>query len=151
MPYQASVTIQGDPAAVIAAARLVLMGQDFAVSEPQAGRLVAVGPRMMSARQPALRGVSSLTIEITGSTFTLTAERRNVVVMMLFILLFPFALALVLGLTQGRVTACLRAAAPWVVLGPVLSLWLWHRTNSALARLVGNLRQVCNSSSGGIR
>jgi hypothetical protein len=144
MSYRKSLAFQGDPAAALDAARVVLIGQDFAVSEPRAGQLIALRPWMTGSRRSLLRGISSLEIEVTRSTMTITAGRRNVVAMILFVLLFPPVLALVLGVTQGRVSACLQAAAPWFVVSPILSLWLWYRTKWALERLVGNLLQVGN-------
>ena len=142
MSYRKSVAFQGNPTAVLDAARVILIGQDFAVSEPGAGRLIAFRSWMAGSRQSLLRGVSSLDIEITRSTMTITAGRRNVVVMILFVLVFPPVLALVLGVTMGGVSTCLRAAAPWFVVSPVLALGLWYRTKWALERLVGNLLQV---------
>lgn len=121
---------------------MTLVGQDFTVSEPRAGQLIALRPWMTGSHQPLLSGVSSLEIEITRSTMTITAGRRNVVVAMLFTLVFPPVLALVLGVTQGGVATGLRAVAPWFVVSPVRSLWLWHRTKAALERPIGNLSQV---------
>jgi hypothetical protein len=144
MPYQTSVAFRGDPAALMQAARLILIGQGFAVSEPGAGHLIAIGPWMTSSRQPPLRGCSSLEIEVTSATLTITAGRRNTILLILFILLFPPALALILGVTQGKALVNLRAVAPWLVVSPLLSLWLWYRTKSALDHLVANLLRVGN-------
>ena len=142
MSYRKSAEFRGNPAVVLDAARVILIGQDFVVSEPRAGQLIALRPWLGSSHRSFLRGVSSLDIEITRSTMTITAGRRNVVVMILFVLLFPLVLALVLGVTKGGVSTSLRAATPWFVVSPVLSLGLWYRTKWALERLAGNLLQV---------
>lgn len=144
MSYQKSVAFRGDPATVLDAARVILIGDDFAVSEPRAGHLIALRPWLRSSRQSLLRGVSSLEIEITPSTMTIRAGRRILVMVILFFLLFPPFLALVLGITRGGVPASLRAVAPWLVVSPVVSLGLWFRTKWALERLVGNLQQIAD-------
>jgi hypothetical protein len=146
MSYQKSVTFQGDPVAVLDAARVILIGQDFAVSTPRAGRLVARRPWLRGSRQSLLRGVSSLELEITQSTMTIRAGRRILVGVILFVLLFPPALALVLGIARGDVSTSLRTAAAWFVVSPVVSLGLWYRTKWALERLIVNLLQIGDPS-----
>jgi hypothetical protein len=142
MSYQKSVEFQGNPAAVMDAARVILIGQDFAVSEPRAGEMIAHRPWMTSSRPSLLRGVSTLKIEITRSTMTITAGRRYIVATILTVLLLPPIIALGLGIARGGVPSSVRGMAAWFVVSPVLSVGLWYRTKWALDRLVGNLRQV---------
>jgi hypothetical protein len=142
MPYESSVAFRGSPAPAIDAARLILIGQGFAVTEPQAGHLLATAPWMTSTGRTPLAGISWIRIETSGTTMTVTAGRRNTVVMVLFLVLFPPALAAVLGMMHGAFNNALRAVVPWMAAGPVLALWLWYRTKLAFARFVDNLARI---------
>jgi hypothetical protein len=145
MPYQITVSLRRDSAAVLEAARLVLIGENFSVEEPRAGVLVARAPWLFNSRQPALRGISRLEIEFKGSTMTVTASRRNALALALFVLLFPPALLLVVSAIEKDLSAIGRVVTVWGVVGPAMAVWIWYRTRWALQRFVSNLQRMGES------
>jgi len=142
MPYQMSVPLSGDAAAALDAARTILLGQGFVVNRPRPDRLEAAGSWVSSSQHAALRGVASLQIEARGSTLSLTASMRNAIAMILFILLFPPALILVIGLVQHTSAPIRQMILPWVFIGPAVSVWIWFRTTLAIRNLLRNMQNA---------
>lgn len=104
-----------------------------------------IGPGMRSTHENPLLGVSSGACRIQGPTLELAVEFGGARMMQWFLLCFPIGLgillALVFSFTIGGWTAITTpqlAVAPWLVLSPLMSRWIYKRTESTVETAMQN-------------
>lgn len=145
--YRYSVPLRGSAAAAFDIARTALLSQGFEILHDSADELSAEGPGMQSNRQPAIVGASRMCFRVASSTLSVTATLGGVARMKAFVYLFPPGLVLVLYGTfrlAGMAVPwqILLAAAPWIVVAPVMVAGMRRRTTRAVERLVRGMAQA---------
>ena len=155
MEYRKSMEFRGDAAKGIEAARAILSANNFGIVEQTDAAIVLRGPGMMNTRQNAIVGATEIELSVDRGEVALRASLGGVLGMMCFVCIFPFALAGFLGcmfaLTSGRsfveaMRVPLLAVSPWVVLSPLMSIWIKRRTERALDNLLTNVAAIAESS-----
>jgi len=153
MNYEQSIEFQGDPIRAFAATSNILMPNNFKLVEKTLAHVVYEGAGMFSSHQSPLVGATQIRIEAKGERLILSAYLGGIRFMAWFLFLFPFALALllsgifaVLELAPFREMALIAflSVSPWIVLSPLLILWLKRRTERALDTLLSNLAAIAD-------
>lgn len=139
--YQCEVVHAGDPSQALDLARQVLLGQGFEITDDARNTLRAVGPGLLSTTQAAVLGASEIALRADGGRLVVQAQLGAARRMQRFVCLFPAALGLALVLAfallgKPRPWLALGAAAPWVVVGPLMARWIERRTRRGLDALV---------------
>lgn len=153
MNYEQSIEFQGDPIRAFAAASNILMPNNFKLVDKTLGHVAFEGGGMQASWQNPLVGATRIRIEAKGERLILSAYLGGIRFMAWFLLLFPFVLALLLsgifaavGLAPFREMALIAflSVSPWIVLSPLLILWLKRRTECALDTLLSNLAAIAD-------
>ncbi len=154
MRYDNQVSFDGNRLRAFDLAIAALTALGFRVVQKGATTLALEGPGMTSTRQSPLTGASVIEIVAEGRRLGLQAELGGVRRMARFVLIFPIALGLLLGVLLLVVfsltlrpgaglpvvsLAVAGAVAPWLVLGPLMARWIRSRTTRALDALLDNL------------
>jgi hypothetical protein len=151
MNYERSIEFHGDPVRAFAAASNILMPNNFNLVDKTLGHAAFEGGGMQASWQNPLVGATRIRIEAKGERLILSAYLGGIRFMAWFLFLFPFALALLLsGIFAAMEVSPFRQMAliaflsvsPWMVLSPLMSLWLKRRTERALDTLLSNLAAV---------
>lgn len=142
--YETSAPLRGDRDAALTVARGALTALGFAIESESDSELRAEGPGMTHNKQPALLGVTTLRLRVSGSVVSARAALGGVGNMKLFLYLFPPGLGLMLFVGfavsgMGMAWIALLAVAPWLVLSPLLATMLERRTRRAVDTLVRNM------------
>lgn len=150
MTYKTEVALTGAPDRALAVVRDALLANGFELLNERSGRLEFEGPGVRRSRQNGLCGISRATIGVTASDLSAEAELGGAASLGRFVIVFPFAVALLLVVIfavhfylSGEVADRWKlllvpviAAVPWGILGPVLA-WLYRaRSQRALDRLL---------------
>ncbi len=147
MNYVTKHSFNGDQAAVFTAIESILLPNGFCLLKSDARALEFKGGGMQSTRENPLRGATHLLFRIRGNKLHLQAQLGGVRFMILFLCLFPFLLGAGLtflpALTSGQGMAAvnfkvLYSVAAWVVISPLMSIWIRKRTIGSLEDLLSN-------------
>lgn len=155
MNYERSIEYHGDPVRAFAAASNILMPNNFRLVEKTLDHVVYEGAGMISSHQSPLVGATRIRIEAKRDRLNLTAWLGGIQFMTRFLCVIPFALAALLsGIFAALELSPLRetfliaflSVSPWIVLSPLMSVWLKRRTERALDILLSNLAAMANES-----
>ena len=149
MSYERSIPCPGDAAEAIKAARTILLGQGFTIERATGTSLSATSSWMTTSHQPPLRGVSSIQIEVHGSTLHLVMGQRNLIAMMVFVLLVPPLVAVAIMLTHGPKGELLRVPAILLIVCFLSALGMWVRTRAAINSLTRNMQTAAEARRDG--
>jgi hypothetical protein len=129
MEYERQFAVQMDVATVLEAARDILMSVGFRVKSLPAGTgYEALGPgQMRNNHENPLLGISTVRLTRAGQSIAIEADFGNLKLMKYFILFFPSALILCLGLLfQLPGLHHDRMAPPFMLkYGPLLGMAFW--------------------------
>ena len=144
--YQYSVPFQGDARKAFNIALTSLISLGFEIDRSTDWELHAIGPGMHSNQQPALLGVTELTLSINLSSITADAVLGGAATMKAFIYLFPPALILslliffiLLGMKMSWLIGLI--VLPWFIIAPLMSKMIEGKTTQAVDRLVRGMAQ----------
>ena len=127
-------------------AKTTLMSLGFEITSSTTNELRVRGPGMHSSQQPALLGVTSLSLKINGYSITADAKLGGAAAMRTFIFVFPPALILFLllifKLMKMDVSWAMAAwILPWFVIAPWLGSMIEHKSKRAVDSLVRGMAQ----------
>ena len=149
--FECSAPFRGRAEAAFDLARTTLVSQGFQIESESHDEMKAVGPGMHSNHQPPIVGASRLQVRAAGSTITARATLGGVATMRAFVLLFPPGLVLslfVIFKLAGMDVSWLMllAAAPWVLIGPLMAGSIERRTTRAVEALVRGMVHAAERS-----
>ncbi len=153
--YDKTVTYNGEREQVLNAARDTFVQQGFLLTSVSKDGFDVRGPGMSSTKQNPLVGVSQAHLSASASDITIRAELGGVRVMQYFVMIFPPALVLGLGilfyfvLPNGEMFAKYMAPGfmlQWLLLGLLLSYWIRRRTTRAVDVLLQNAVAIAGAS-----
>ncbi len=128
-----------------------MYGHGFRLSTKGKAEIEAFGPGMSSSKQPPLVGVSYLRISVNDATLSVEATLGGVKKMQLFVFLFPpglIAFLILVGGMRGNFVPSLTwGVLPWLVIAPLLALWMSKRTEKALDVLMANMADAANAGA----
>ena len=145
--YERSIRHDGDPPAVLDAARDVFVHAGFQLTANAPDYFEVAGPGMHSTKQDPLLGVSWARVMVGGADIQLRAELGNLRKIQYFAIIFPIALVVVLcvalGLTVPNGEMFVRYAAPamllqFFVIGLFMAWWMRRRTERAIDVALNN-------------
>lgn len=146
--FRACAPLSGSPDRVLDVAQSMLLAQGFELRSRSRDTLFAQSPGRHSSHQPHLTGANTIAISVSNGQLEVVAGLDGVRRLQLFILLCPLALAVLLGLLfYGVLNAKLWWLSilwyiPWIILSPLMALWIRRRTELAVSSMVRSL-QVC--------
>lgn len=147
MRYLKTLEYSGSEATVISTIENALLPNDFRILDKGSTMIDLRGPGMTSNRQNPIRGATHIHIEARDGRLHLQANLGGVLFMVLFVCLFPvlmcggFALAPVFTSNEGLSAfnrEALQFLLVWLVVSPILSLWIRKCTVRALDNLLEN-------------
>ncbi len=147
MRYSTSRLFSGNGSKALRVVEAALLPNGFRIVDSSSSRLQLKGPGMQSTKENPIRGATEITVEAKNGTLKLDASLGGVVVLSLFVCLFPLALWGALALPDllkstgqsGALTAkSLYGAGAWLVIGPAMSVWIRSRTTSALDNMLAS-------------
>lgn len=161
MDHAATKPFRGDVDKALTFVVTALTPIGFRVERTGAESVDLFGPPMQRTRQSALVGASRIRLAHRGGQLALEAELGGVRRITRFVLVFPIALCLFLGLVfsviniaTGQVGAWLPAGVAigvnivvWLVIGPIVVRHLRKKTLAALDTLLVNAVAVGGSRS----
>ncbi len=144
--YQTSIPFHGDADEAMKLAKTTLLSLGFEISNSTATELRVRGPGMHSSQQPALLGVTSLTLKINGYAITADAKLGGAAAMRTFIFVFPPALMLFLLLVFELMkmdVSWVHGAwiLPWFVIAPWMGSMIERKSTRAVNSLVNGMAQ----------
>jgi hypothetical protein len=154
--HECSKALAGSSRAALETVRLTLLPLGYRIeSDPRADEIVARGPWMTSTKQPALLGADEIRVRAVAGQLRVTARLGGVRFMTLFVLLFPLALGAGMELffraspaTRDGAFTPLLAVAPWLVLGPLVAVWMRSRAVGAVETLASNAADSLDARAG---
>ena len=139
--YNWSVPLKGK-----AAAKTILMGQNFRIVESTETELAGEGEGMRHSKEHPLRGATRIRVRVQGTHLALSAVLGGVNRMKWFLILFPPGLGIVLGVSfwlSGMgvepLWISLASVCPWIILGPFIGGLIKKRCVASLDTLLHNI------------
>ena len=147
MQYSTKRRYSGNESAAFSAVESTLLPNGFRIIHSGPTRLELKGRGMQSTKENPVRGATEISVETAGGSLRLNAKLGGVRFMAFFVCLFPLLLwgsFAVTGLLKsgdgGSVfeAKALYGAAVWLVIGPLMTVWIRKRTISALDDMMDN-------------
>jgi hypothetical protein len=132
-PVRLQMPLEVDPSEALLRADLSLRQAGFRFLDREAGRHVYEGPQLNSSNENPLRGAGRVELRAGGGMLEATADLAGTRWLMAFVLFFPPLLVGGLGLVSSRTMVdfdwvSLGPHGIWLVLGPLMAVWLRRRT-----------------------
>lgn len=140
MHYNTSVVVRSQESLDFEAAKSTLLPNEFVVENSSNNNISFTGKGMRSTNQPAIRGATKIKLEYKAGSLHLDAKLGGVLFMALFLLLFPPALFITLSLTTNTELKLMELGI-WLVISPILVIWVKSRTIKALNELLRSVMQ----------
>jgi hypothetical protein len=147
MKYTVKQKYSGDAEAAIKAIEATLLPNSFQIQSVGQDHIELTGRAAQSTRESPLRGATRIVVRARGGHLHLDAELGGVKRLAAFVCVFPILLWLGLGaaalIKAGEASSILTVesvvgAGIWLLLGPLLGLWVRKRTVGALDTMLAN-------------
>lgn len=147
MNYSTARKFSGQEALAFSAIEATLLPNSFRITRSEASLLELKGRGMQSTKEDPVRGATVVLVEARDGFLHLNARLGGVLFMVIFVCLFPvlltgsFAVAPMIksgGGIASLSTEALYGMAVWSVLGPLMGLWIRHRTIESLRAMLEN-------------
>ena len=155
MHYSIRREFTGSESAALSAIESILLSVNFRIVESSASRLALVGRGIRSTKENPLRGATEIEVETKSGSVSLNAKLGGVRSMALFVCSFPVLLWAILAISaslkSGDAAAVMNGkaligAAVWLVIGPVLAVWIRRRTIDSLEDMLENALALAKRS-----
>ena len=145
--YSTRREFNGDEPLAFETIQSILLSNGFRLIESTQRAMKLKGRGMQSTKENPLRGATEISVDIREGELLLSARLGGVRFMVFFVMLFPLAMFGFFALAPyiaGGWEADIQQGEPWyglvawLVLSPLLSLWIRKRTVTALDDLLEN-------------
>ncbi|MCP4024570.1 MAG: hypothetical protein GY729_22210 [Desulfobacteraceae bacterium] len=138
---------------IFSTCKSILMPLNYRIVEQSDTTLIFEGGGLVSTKQNPMLGATKIAVIRESMTLEVYAQMHGVRFMLYFLLLFPVLLGCILGgifyvLGIGNIgfTAIALSLAPWIILSPLLGLYIKKRTTQALDTFAHNIILAHNHS-----